>query len=129
MQDLMVSAEYLLLDSGTSGHRVVLVGSERLGEGDPALGRRLMLAWLAELSARPLPPATLILYNEGVKWLAPGSPALEDLVVLAHHGADLMLCADSLEHYQIPPPLAAGRAVTMAEIADCLMRAAVVIRP
>ena len=124
-----MSAEYLLLDSDTSGDRVILLDAEQLGEGDEELGRRLMLAWLGAWAACPVPPASLILYNSGVRLAAPGSPALEELVVLTHHGTDLMLCADSLEHYKLPAPLAAGRAVTMAEMVDCLMKAAVVIRP
>ena len=129
MHDLVMPEEYLLLEGDTPGHRVVLIGSETMGEGDEALGRKLLLALIDELTSGPILPHAIIFYNGGVRLVAANSPALADLEELEHHGIDVMACATSLEHHGIPTPLAAGRPVSLSEIADCLMKATTVIRP
>lgn len=129
MNDLVLSEEYLLLDSEVSGHRVVLIGAETLGSGDDTLGKELMLKLLSELAAGTLLPVAMILYNSGVLLADKTSKALEDLVSLERHGMELLVCETSLTQYNLQRPLSAGRAVAMAEIADCLMKATTIIRP
>ncbi|MBP7401145.1 MAG: hypothetical protein KBA30_00850 [Clostridia bacterium] len=129
MHELVLPEEYLLLDGDTAGHRVVLIGSETLGDGDDTLGRHLMLAFVGELASAPMLPNAIILYNGGVRFAAPDSPAIDDLCTLERHGIDLLVCAESLAHHEIQPPLRAGRPASLAEITDCLMKATVVIRP
>ncbi len=129
MHDLVMPEEYLLLEGDTPGHRVVLIGSEAMGEGDEILGRKLMLALIGEMSSGPILPHAIILYNGGVRLASADSPVLADLKELEHHGTDVMVCAASLEHFGIPSPLTAGRPVSLPEMSDCLMKASAVIRP
>jgi len=129
MHDLVMPEEYLLLEGDTPGHRVVLIGSEAMGEGDETLGRKMMLALIGELSSGPILPHAILFYNSGVHLAAPDSPVLNNLEELEHHGTDVMVCATSLEHYGIPTTLAAGRPVSLSEMSDCLMKASIVIRP
>jgi len=129
MHDLVLPEEYLLLEGENSEHRVVLIGSDTLGSGDDELGRMLMLRFLDELSTGPLLPAAIVLYNGGVRFVAAGSAATDDLCTLERHGTDILVCALSLERQGTPQPLPAGRAASMSEITDCLMKATTVIRP
>ena len=56
MHDLVLPEEYLLLEGEAPGFRVVLIGSEAMGNGDEGLGRKLMLSFLGEISAGPMLP-------------------------------------------------------------------------
>ena len=129
MHELVLPEEYLLLEGEAPGFRVVLIGSESMGNGDEGLGRKLMLSFLGEIASGPILPQVVILYNGGVRLVAPGSPAAEDLHTLERHGTEILVCRDSLDFHGIPKPLPVGRPAAMAEIADCLMKAFVVIRP
>ena len=129
MRELVLPEEYLLLEEEAPGLRVVLIGSEAMGSGDDGLGRKLMLSFLGEIASGPMLPQVIILYNAGVGLVAPGSLAAEDLHTLERHGSEILVCRDSLEFHAIPTPLPAGRPATMAEIADCMMKASVIIRP
>jgi intracellular sulfur oxidation DsrE/DsrF family protein len=128
MHELVLPEEYLLLEGEAPGYRVVLIGSEAMGSGDEGLGRKLMLSFLGEIASGPTLPHVVILYNGGISLVAPGSLAAEDLHALEKHGAEILACRDSLEFHGIPTPLPTGRPASMAEIADCLMKASVVIR-
>ncbi len=129
MHDLVLPEEYLLLEGDSPGHRVVLIGSESLGDGDDLLGRQLMLAFLGELATGPMLPGAIIFYNGGARLAAPGSPAVGDLCSLDRHGTDILVCAESLASHGTETPLPAGRPASLAEITDCLMKASTVIRP
>ncbi len=128
MHELVLPEEYLLMEAEAPGFRLVLIGSEAMGSGDEGLGRKLMLSFLGEISSGPMPPQVVILYNGGAGLVAPGSLAAGDLQTLEKHGTEILACRDSLEFHGIPTPLPAGRPASMAEIADCLMKASVVIR-
>jgi hypothetical protein len=77
---------------------VVVLRSAQMGEGDSQLGLRILGAFLRKSAALPGLEA-LVLYNAGVKLLAPGSPLLADLRQVEEAGVDLLACGTCVAHY------------------------------
>ncbi|HFC98579.1 MAG TPA: sulfurtransferase-like selenium metabolism protein YedF [Thermosulfurimonas dismutans] len=109
--------------------RVILVDSDRMGEGDEELGRKLMVNFLQTLpQVSPLPQA-LIFYNRGVFLTVEGSPVLSALRELEGKGVKILSCWTCLSHYDLEDKLRVGQASNMYEILSLLMRADRVLRP
>ncbi|WP_297055231.1 sulfurtransferase-like selenium metabolism protein YedF [Thermosulfurimonas sp.] len=109
--------------------RVILVDSDRMGEGDEELGRKLLLNFLRTLpQVSPLPQA-LVFYNRGVFLTVEGSPVLSVLRELEEKGVKIFSCWTCLSHYDLEDKLRVGQASNMYEILSLLMRADRVLRP
>lgn len=109
--------------------RVVVVASDRMGEGDEDLGRKLLVNFLKTLPEVSPGLQALIFYNRGVFLVTEGSPALEALKVLEDRGVRILACWTCLSHYGLEDRLRVGRASNMYEILSLLAKASVVIRP
>ncbi len=109
--------------------RVILLDSDRMGEGDEELGRKLLLNFLRTLpQVSPLPQA-LVFYNRGVFLTVEGSPVLSVLRELEEKGVKIFSCWTCLSHYDLEDKLRVGQASNMYEILSLLMRADRVLRP
>lgn len=100
----------------------VLLASDRLGEGDPALGALLVKGLLYALSELEEPPARLVLMNGGVRLALEGSESLGHLRKLEEAGTELLACGTCLDFFGAKDRLAAGRVSNMYEIAGILAR-------
>ena len=109
--------------------RVVVVASDRMGEGDEALGRKLLVNFLKTLKEVSPRPQALVFYNRGVFLSTEDSPVLEELKELEERGVDILSCWTCLSHYGLEDKLRVGRASNMYEILSILMRATLIIRP
>ncbi|MBX6424060.1 sulfurtransferase-like selenium metabolism protein YedF [Thermosulfurimonas sp. F29] len=109
--------------------RVVVISSDRMGDGDEDLGRRLLINFLKTLPEVSPPPQALIFYNRGVFLVTEGAPALEALKTLEDRGVEIIACWTCLSHYGLEDKLGVGRAGNMYEILSLLMRATVILRP
>lgn len=112
---------------GPAGPLVVFVPSDCLGRGPAELGARLMGAFfhtLLEVSPRP---QKVVFMNEGVKLVAEGSRALDDLRELAALGVDLLACGTCLGYFELKEKVAVGRVSNMHEIATTLLEAGKVV--
>jgi len=109
--------------------RVVVVASDRMGEGDEALGRKLLVNFLKTLKEVSPPPQAVIFYNRGVFFTCEGSPILKDLKELASRGVTILSCWTCLSHYGLEDRLKVGRASNMYEILSLLTRATAIFRP
>jgi selenium metabolism protein YedF len=96
----------------------VVLNSEGMGHGDSGLGGQLLLKFLHQLSGAP--PDAVVLYNAGVKLLAPGSPVLEVLRQLERAGVELVVCGTCVDFYHLREQLSAGRISDMREIVTML---------
>ncbi len=103
--------------------RVVLLASDKIGEGDPELGGILMRSFLYTLGALEPLPETLILLNAGVKLAVEGSPVLEDLRTLEGEGVQILACGTCLDFYELTEKLAVGTVSNMYVIAETLLAA------
>ena len=103
---------------------VVILRSDRMGEGDRDLGRRILGTFLRKAAAlRDL--EALVLYNAGVRLVARDSPLLPELTLLHEAGVELLPCGTCLEHYGLEP--AVGRVSDMDSILRELAAAGKVI--
>ena len=97
---------------------VIVATSDGVGQGDPALLRRVAATYfrnLVELGARP---AAIVFYTAGVKLTADDSPCLAELRQLASAGVRLVSCRTCLEHYGLMDRVGAGEIGNMATILE-----------
>lgn len=106
---------------------VIIINNESFGQGDEALGKQLMGAYLRKLWASPVKPETIILYNSGVKLMAKGSTVLEVLQGLEEAGVEVIACGTCIAHYELKEDVLIGRISNMEEIVDLTMKADKVI--
>ena len=103
---------------------VIVLSRDQMGEGDPALGQRILRTFLQKV--RVLSDLeSFLFYNSGVKLVGPDSPIRAELTLLEESGIDLVPCGTCLEHYEVTP--AVGRVGSMDEILQEIDRAEKVV--
>ena len=95
-----------------------------MGHGARDLGQRILSTFLKKAIALPNLTA-ILLYNAGVRLVAPESPVLAELRLLEERGVDVVPCGTCIEHYGVRP--AVGSISDMDTIVRELGRAAKVI--
>ena len=113
----------------TRGDLVVAVGSNRMGDGDEALGKTLMKGFLYAVSQLPKLPKTILFYNSGAYLTCTGSDSLEDLKFMEAQGVEIRTCGTCLDFYKLKETLAVGSITNMYAIAETLAAAGKVIKP
>ncbi len=108
---------------------VVYLSSHLLGNGDEALGRFLMKAFLKTLLDMETKPDRLVLINSGVHLASEGSEALEHLKGLSEKGTEILACGTCLDFYKLKEKMRVGRISNMFEIMESLLQADQVLRP
>lgn len=108
---------------------VVVIPSDKMGEGDEALGKLLLKGFIFALTQLDTLPKTMIFYNGGAKITVEDSPALTDLKILEEEGVEIITCGTCLNYYGFSDRLAVGRVGNMYEIAQILTTAEKVVRP
>ena len=104
---------------------VVVLNKTQMGHGDSALGVRVLKTFLQKAIALHNLDA-IVLFNDGVKLAATGSPVLGELTMLEdEHGVDLIPCGTCLDHYELTPSV--GKVGSMDEIIKAMNDAAKVI--
>ena len=112
----------------TSENLVVLIPTDRFGDGDPELGRALLLAFINTLKELVPKPRTLILLNNGAKLPCKGSEFVAPLRKVDEMGCEILVCGTCLDFYGLEESLEVGRVTNMLEIATALATADKVIR-
>lgn len=113
--------------SGT-GERVLLITSDRLGEGADELGRLLMKNFLFTLLETAQQPDRILFLNTGVLLAVEGAETAEALKRLEERGVELLACGVCLDYLKKNNQLAAGRVTNMFSTAEHLLTAASVIK-
>jgi len=108
---------------------VAAIGSNRMGDGDEALGKTLMKGFLYALSQLPTLPKTILFYNTGAYLTCAGSDSLEDLKFMEAQGVEIRTCGTCLDYYRLKETLAVGSVTNMYAIVETLAAAGKVIRP
>ena len=114
-------------ETPTTG-QVVLIGSDRMGTGDAALGTRLMKSFLATMCDAGHRPARMLFVNEGVRLTTEGSEVLDALTALESKGVEILSCGTCLEHYGLVEKLEVGLVTNMYDIVDSLLDGDRVVR-
>lgn len=104
---------------------VIVLGSDRMGQGDDALGARILKTFLQKsIAFRELDG--LLLYNGGVRLVAADSHVLAELTMLEEDGVDIVPCGTCLKALGVEP--AVGRVGSMDGILQAMEDADKVLR-
>ena len=77
---------------------VVVLSSNRMGQGDEILGKLLMKGFVYALTEQDSLPETILLYNSGAYLSCEGSDNVEDLRNLEAQGVEILTCGTCLNH-------------------------------
>jgi selenium metabolism protein YedF len=111
-----------------SRERVVLIASDRLGDGPEELGRLLMRNFIHTLLETSDLPARMLFLNSGVFLTTEGSDVLDALEKLGGMGVEILSCGLCLDFFKLKDKLKAGGATNMLMIAESLLSSGQVIR-
>ena len=99
---------------------VIVVSTDKLGQGNDDLGTILMKGYLYTLSENDVIPKELIFLNGGVKLTVKGSEVLESLETLEKRGVKILSCGTCLDFYGIKEDLAIGEISNMYTIVESM---------
>lgn len=108
---------------------VVVLSSNKMGEGDEKLGRALMKGFIYALTEQEHLPQTILLYNSGVNLSTEDSDSLADLKLLESQGVEILNCGTCLNHYGLTEKLGVGSVTNMYVIVEKLMQATKIVKP
>ncbi len=118
------------IDPGTcSTAYVVVVSSEKMGDGDPELGTILMKGFLNALIEQSVLPTHLLFYNAGVKLATIDSGVIASLQALEASGVDILICGTCVEFYEVKTLLAVGRISNMFTITETMAKTGHILKP
>jgi selenium metabolism protein YedF len=124
----VVGTKTLPSDAPPQDRPVLMVLSDKLGEGDPELGRLLLRAALKTAADLPRSPQIAIFMNMGVHLCCDGSSSLDDLRKLEAKGCRILCCGTCLDFYQLKGSLKVGSVSNMLEILSLATSAARLVR-
>jgi selenium metabolism protein YedF len=111
------------------GNFIVVISSDKMGDGDTELGHILMASFLQALKDLNDLPQKIAFYNSGVKLVTKTSPVLEHLIDLEKMGVELVLCGTCVNHYSLSDEIGAGTISNMYVIAQLMASAGNIIKP
>ncbi len=114
--------------AGNSGRSVILIASDRLGEGSDELGRLLMKNFIITLLDLEKLPDRIFFVNSGVMLTTEGSEVLDPLEMLGNRGVEVFSCGVCLDFFHRKDQLRAGVVTNMFTIAESLTTADTVIK-
>ncbi len=105
-----------LTDRAASSRILVMITSDRMGQGDDELGRALMRNFIFTLKEMGSDLWRILILNAGVKLAVEGSESLDDLCELERSGVIVMVCGTCLNHYGILEKKRVGETTNMLDI-------------
>ena len=123
------TAEETVCIPDSRNHKIVVISSGRMGEGNDELGHVLMKSFIFAVTQLDELPKKMVFYNGGAKLTVEDSPALEDLKSLAEQGVEIMTCGTCLDYYGLKDKLAVGTVTNMYSIVETMQKAGRIIRP
>jgi len=128
-KDLTASDPAIYCTTDISTDYVVSIKGERMGDGDPELGRVLMETFVNNLKLQEQLPSHVVLYNSGVKLAMKQSPVCSSLTELEELGTRIMLCGTCIDHYGLQYDIAVGMISNMVVITETLASAGNILSP
>ena len=111
------------------GNYIVVVNSDKMGEGDEELGHLLMSNFMKALKDLDRLPQKIVFYNKGVTLVTNNSPVIECLRDLEKMGIELLTCSTCINHYSLESQLGAGILSNMYTIAEVMASSGNIIKP
>ena len=111
------------------GDYVVVLASDRIGDGDEELGRILMKSFFRAVHDLDKLPQKILFYNGGVKLAVSGSDVIDDIRDLERMGVEILLCSTCVNHYSLGESVATGTLSNMFTFAEIMSTASKVVKP
>ncbi len=108
---------------------VVVISSDRMGDGDEALGKTLLKGFLFALRQQDTLPKTILFYNRGAFVSTEGSASVEDLKDMEARGVEILTCGTCLNYYGLTEKLAVGGVTNMYSIVEAMTGADRIVKP
>ena len=99
---------------------MVLVATDRMGQGDDELGAKLMDSFIKTLKEMGEELWRLVLINSGVKLSISDSRVLDDLKDLEEAGVTILVCGTCLTHYDLLNEKKVGETTNMLDIVTAM---------
>jgi selenium metabolism protein YedF len=112
----------------TGGSRILLITSEKLGDGPEELGRLLMKTFIHTLLESSEMPSRILFLNTGVFLTCEGSDVREALEKLHGMGVEIFSCGMCLDFFKLKEQLRAGKTTNMLVTVESLLTAGQVIK-
>lgn len=107
---------------------VLLVASDRLGDGPEELGKLLMKNLIISLLEVAEIPDRIFFLNRGIFLTTDGSEVIEALAKLADRGVEIFSCGVCLDFFNAREKLCTGAITNMFTMAESMLGAGSVIR-
>lgn len=108
---------------------VVVISSDRMGDGDETLGKTLLKGFLFALRQQDILPKTILFYNRGAFVSTEGSASVEDLKDMEARGVEILTCGTCLNYYGLTEKLAVGGVTNMYSIVEAMTGADRIVKP
>jgi intracellular sulfur oxidation DsrE/DsrF family protein len=99
-------------------NKVILLTSDRFGQGDPGLGETLLETYFVLLKQQEEKPAAVFCLNRGVFALTEASLASVHLKELQEFGVSVLACKTCVDFYNLEDKLRAGEISTMKRFVE-----------
>lgn len=109
-------------------NQIILISSDRLGDGPEELGRLLMKNFIHTLLESSDLPSRILFVNSGVYLPCEGSDVREALEKLIGMGVEILSCGLCLDFFTLKDKLRAGSTTNMLAIVESLLSAGKVIK-
>ena len=124
-----VEEEEVICEPKKKDNFVIVISSDKMGEGNEVLGHKLLKAFIFAVTKQDKLPKTMLFYNMGAHMTCEGSEVLEDLKLLESEGVEIMTCGTCLDFYGIKEKLCVGTVTNMYDIAETMEKASKIIKP
>ncbi len=115
--------------SNGEDNTVIVIASDKMGDGEAALGETLIKGFIYTLTEMETLPKAILFYNKGVFLTASNETTIKDLKLLEERGVEILSCGACLNFYHLENNIAVGSITNMYNIIDKQMKASKVIRP
>jgi len=117
------------MQSSNNKNTIVVISTERMGEGNDELGTVLLKGFIFALTQLQTLPKKIIFYNGGATLPCEGSDSLEDLQAMAAEGVEILTCGTCLDYYHLKEKLAVGEVTNMYSIVEAMNEASTILKP
>jgi selenium metabolism protein YedF len=117
------------LNNNKKENIVVVISSDKMGEGNDELGGVLIKGFIYALTEIEKIPSTIIFYNGGAKLSTKQSQVIEDLKKLEKLGVEILTCGTCLNYYGLTEDLAVGEVTNMYSIVEKMSAANKIVKP
>ncbi len=124
-----VEEEEVVCEPDKKDNFVIVISSDKMGEGNEVLGHKLLKAFIFAVTKQDKLPKTMLFYNMGAHMTCEGSEVLEDLKLLESEGVEIMTCGTCLDFYEIKEKLCVGTVTNMYDIVETMEKASKIIKP